>query len=97
MATMVHTRLLRASVLLVLCVGCMSQLRSQAPVQQSVVTPTAEEKRKALEADVERLVQLARQLKAEVDHTRQDELSTKVLRDTDEIDRLARSARSRLH
>ena len=59
--------------------------------------PSAEDKHKALEADAERLVQLARHLRAELEHTRPDELSIKVLRDADEIDRLARSARARTH
>lgn len=83
--------------LLLLSTDSSVHLWSQAPAQPRPVTPTAEEKRKALEADVERLVQLARQLKAEVDHSRQDELSVKVLRDADEIDRLSRSVRTRLH
>ena len=66
------------------------------PAQAERVVPTAEEKRKALDADVVRLVQLARQLKAEVEQTRKDELSVKVLRDADDIDKLARSTRGRL-
>ena len=79
-------------------------LSAQAPaqpgkpaVQKEAVVPSAEDKRKALEADAERLVRLAGQLKAELEHTRQDELSVKVVRDADEIDRLARSTRTRVH
>lgn len=60
------------------------------------VTPSAADHQKAMQADLDRLLQLARQLKAEVDHTRQDELSIKVIRDADEIDKLARSARGRI-
>ena len=67
------------------------------PVKKEAVVPSAEDKHKALEADAERLVQLARQLRTELEHTRPDELSVKVLRDAEEIERLARSTRSRMH
>ncbi len=84
-----------------LCVACMLPAQSpaqpgQAAVQKEAVTPSAEDKQKALEADAERLVQLARQLRAELEHTRPDELSVKVLREAEEIERLARSTRTRI-
>ncbi|MGI4757786.1 MAG: hypothetical protein ACRYGF_13155 [Janthinobacterium lividum] len=63
---------------------------------QPAVIPSAADHQKAMQADLGRLLQLARQLKVEVDHTRQDELSIKVIRDADEIDKLARSARGRI-
>lgn len=69
----------------------------KASAQSQPAAPSAEDRQKAMEADVERLVQLARQLKAELERSRQDELSVKVIRDADEIDRLARSARTRIH
>ncbi len=85
-------------------VCCTSLLPGQTPAQpgkpapqHEAVVPSAEEKRKALEADTERLVKLAEQLKTDLEHTRQDELSMKVLREAEEIDRLARSTRTRVH
>lgn len=60
------------------------------------VVPSATDKQKAMQADMDRLLQLARQLKTEVDKSRKDELSIKVVRDADEIDKLARSARGRI-
>ena len=60
------------------------------------VVPSALDRQKAMQADMDRLLQLARQLKAEVDQSRKDELSIKVIRDADEIDKLARSARGRI-
>ena len=80
-----------------LCLVC--PLPAQAPpppIKKEAVTPSAEDRHKALAADAERLVQLARQLRAELEHTRPDELSVKVLRDAEEIERLARSTRTRL-
>lgn len=60
------------------------------------VAPSANDRQKAMQADMDRLLQLARQLKAEVGSSRKDELSVKVVRDADEIDKLARSARGRI-
>ena len=51
----------------------------------------------ALQADVDRLLKLAEQLKVTVDKTRRDELSMEVIRQADEIEKLARSTRSRIH
>ncbi len=60
------------------------------------VAPSANDRQKAMQADMNRLLQLARQLQTEVDSSRKDELSIKVIRDADEIDKLARSARGRI-
>lgn len=68
-----------------------------AAAQKMPVVPTESDKRHAFEVDADRLARLAVQLQAEVEHTRRDELSVSVVRTADEMERLARSARSRIH
>ena len=67
----------------------------QAASSQAAVVPAAD-RQKALQADAAHLLQLATELKANVDRTRRDELSLRVIREADEIERLARAARSRI-
>ena len=76
----------------------VSQVKSapEGANTSQTAAPTLEDRQKAMQADMDRLLQLARQLKVEVDKTRRDELSLRVIRDADEIDKLARSARGRI-
>ncbi|MGI4852558.1 MAG: hypothetical protein ACRYF4_00765 [Janthinobacterium lividum] len=88
------------SLALLVC-ACVSLASAQGKPTEAVKPPTprlpsADDHQKAMQADVDRLLQLARQLKAEVDSSRKDELSIKVIRDADEIDKLARAARGRI-
>lgn len=76
--------------------------RAQLRVVSSQVQPAtgqatgtaAADQRKTLQADAAHLLQLATELKANVDRTRKDELSVQVIREADEIEKLARSART---
>ena len=81
--------------LLWLCVlPCCAAEQAAAPVQHAApATP----QRAAMESDLNRLVALAKQLKTDVDRTRRDELNVRVVRNADVIEKLARSARSRIH
>ena len=88
-----RTRASTCGLALLLSVSACAQAGRAA---QPAAEPSAEDKRKAMEADVNRLLGLAQQLKVEVDKSRKDELSLKVIRDADEIDKLARSARGRI-
>ena len=80
------------------CVSLASAQGKPAEPAKAVAAqvPSAADRQKAMQADMDRLLRLARQLKAEVDSSRKDELSIKVIRDADEIDKLARSARGRI-
>ena len=67
------------------------------------VTPThasgaaaGPERQKAALADAERLLALATQLKTAVDKSRKDELSLQVIRNADEIEKLAKTAKGRI-
>lgn len=80
-----------------LLLGQVPESPGKPAAQHEAVVPSAEDKQKALEVDAARLVRLAEQLKIDLEHTRQDELSVKVLREAEEIDRLARSTRTRMH
>lgn len=76
--------------------ACIARGQAQAKPADTAKGPSAADRQKAMQADMDRLLQLARQLKAEVDRSRKDELSVKVIHDADEIDKLARSARGRI-
>ncbi len=93
--------LIAATVLLCACpagaqAGAPAVPAGSASAATQPVIPTAADKQKAMQADMTRLLQLARQLKAAVDKSRKDELSMQVIREADEIEKLARSARSRI-
>lgn len=55
-----------------------------------------DERRKRLQADMARLVELTNQLKAEVDSTAKDELSVTVVRKAAEIEKLAHDVKERM-
>lgn len=89
----------RISPLLLLCAwfSGVAQEKPAEPLKAiASPTPSGDDRQKALQADMDRLLRLATQLKVEVDGSRKDELSVKVIRDADEIDKLARSARGRI-
>ena len=55
------------------------------------------ERQKAALAEANRLFELAQQLKVTLDKTRRDELSMQVIHQADEIEKLARSVKTRIH
>ncbi len=67
------------------------------PVATSApVVATATDRQKAAHADADRLVSLAEAMKTSIDKSRKDELNVQVIRDAEEIEKLARSLRSRI-
>lgn len=64
----------------------------EAARQKSIAT----DRRKHMVADAEKLVQLANEIKAEVDKTPKDELSVTVIKKTAEMEKLARDIRTRM-
>lgn len=87
--------------LLLACCGVACNAGAQAATAAVVRPPLAayspRDGQKAVLDDTEHLLQLARELKATVDKTRRDELSLQVIREADEIERLARSVKARIH
>ena len=65
-----------------------------APAQPA--SPAAGDRQKAAHADADRLLALAQSLKTSVDKSRKDELNVQVIREAEEIEKLARSLRSRV-
>ena len=53
------------------------------------------DRQKRMQADADKLLQLATEIKAEVDHTTKDELSVTVLKKTAEMEKLAHDIRER--
>ena len=60
------------------------------------VQAAKDDRRKKLAADVDRLVLLSNQLKAEVDRTANDQLSLDVIKKVQEIEKLARTVQGRM-
>ncbi|MEZ2346021.1 hypothetical protein [Terriglobus sp. RCC_193] len=56
----------------------------------------ATDRQKKMLADAEELLAKAQQLKVAVDQTRKDELSIEVIRQADEIEKLAKSVKNRM-
>jgi hypothetical protein len=85
--------------LLLTCSGAGSALAQTAPVApvRPLTTPASGDAHSAAMTDIDHLLLLARELKADVDKTRRDELSIQVIRDADEIEKLARSTKARIH
>jgi hypothetical protein len=89
-----------AAVLLVCCGAPRSEAvqAAAAPSAQPLLTSSASaDPKSAVLEETERLLQLARELKANVDKTRRDELSLQVIREADEVEKLARSVKARIH
>ena len=90
---------IRAALLLAFCALPISASAQAAPppgpkAQSPVQGPP--DSRQAVLSDTDHLLQLARELKASVDKTRRDELSMQVIREADEIEKLARSTKARI-
>ncbi len=86
---------LAAAICAVLAMAAAGQVKpAPAPVQTA--SPVAEDKRKAAHADADRLLALAQELKDSVEKSRKDELNVQVIREAEEIEKLARSLRSRV-
>lgn len=95
-----HTGIAVYLALLLVCCGAARSAGSQAnpaPVAKPQQAPAATDAKKAVLDDTDHLVQLARELKADVEKTRRDELSLQVVREADEIEKLARSVKARIH
>lgn len=90
-------RFLAAICIVVLAAPLAMGQAAAPPPSHPVATPAPPPHNNDLQADAERLLKLAQELKASVDKTRRDELSMQVIRQADEIDRLARSAKARIH
>lgn len=56
----------------------------------------AEDRQKKMLADADHLLAMAQQLKSAVDQTRKDELSVDVIRQADQIEKLAKSVKDRM-
>ena len=56
----------------------------------------ADDRQKKMLADADHLVAMAQQLKTAVDSTRKDELSVDVIRQADQIEKLAKSVKDRM-
>jgi hypothetical protein len=86
-------------ILLTVCCGgnALAQAAPAAPAHSQLTAPAAGDAHSAAMTDIDHLLQLARELKADVDKTRRDELSVQVIREADEIEKLARSAKARIH
>ena len=95
-----HDWFVRTALLLV-CFGAEGYARAQAapslPVRPQLTAASPVDSRKAVLNDTGRLLQLARELKVSVDKTRRDELSLQVVREADEIEKLARAVKARIH
>ena len=96
-----HTGIaVRVGLLIVCCGAAASAVAQTAPAAgagSQLTAPVPADAKKAVLTDTEHLLQLARELKASVDKTRRDELSLQVIREADEIEKLARSVKARIH
>lgn len=72
-----------------------TEMREQQTPQKSYAA-ASEERKKQIGEDSARLLQLAAELKSEVDKTTKDTLSLGVIRKADEIENLARSVREKM-
>jgi hypothetical protein len=71
------------------------EMRDQQTKKQNFTAANAE-RRKQIADDSTRLLKLATDLKAEVDHTSKDTLSLNVIRRADEIERLAHNVKEKM-
>ena len=85
----------------------MSVLIASASAQQHIASAAqaaehvrtemaAEDRQKRMLADAEQLVAMAQQLKSAVDQARKDELSVQVIKQADQIEKLAKSVKDRM-
>lgn len=93
-----HSAVILPTALLLACGGLAGSAAGQAAAARPQLTaPAAVDPKQAVLTDADHLVQLARELKASVDKARRDELSIQVIREADEIEKLARSVKARIH
>ncbi|SEB38449.1 hypothetical protein SAMN05443244_0155 [Terriglobus roseus] len=85
----------------------MSVLMASARAQQHIASAVqaaeharaemvAEDRQKKMLADADQLVAMAQQLKSAVDQTKKDELSVQVIKQADQIEKLAKSVKDRM-
>lgn len=67
-----------------------------ASMQQEQQRMAAEERQKKMLEDAEKLLQLAQQLKENVDKTNKNTLSVEVIRDAEKVEKLARQVRENM-
>ena len=60
------------------------------------VEMAADDRKKKMLADADQLLAMAQQLKSAVDQTRKDELSVQVIKQADQIEKLAKSVKDRM-
>lgn len=71
-------------------------LAAESVAAQSPVQQTAQDAQAQLTADSAKLLQLATELKAEVDKSTKDQLSLAVIKKADEVEKLARKVREEM-
>ncbi len=77
-------------------VGPLDLPRASGPILESQAAARNLERQRRLVADTQRLLQLAIELKSEVDKTNQNILSVDVVKKAEEIERLAKSVKERM-
>lgn len=98
MRRLTHPAITIPTALLLAWGGFAGRAAGQAAAARPQLTaPSAIDARQGILADADHLVQLARELKASVEKARRDELSLQVIREADEIEKLARSVKARIH
>jgi len=86
---------------------CSVSVRAQLPnkpgkdyaltvMEQERLKAFAEQRQKKLMADAQQLLAMAQSLKTSVDATKKDELSVSVIRQADQIEKLAKSVKDRM-
>jgi hypothetical protein len=94
-------RLLMAGIALLAVSGTAHAQDQNKPAPTLTIRPqgpglaTGDERQKKLLADADKLLVMAQSLKGNVDKTRTDEISVKVLREADEIEKFAKSVKDR--
>jgi type VI protein secretion system component VasF len=71
-------------------------LTSQHAVEHTHAEMIADDRQKKMLADADQLLAMAQQLKSAVDQARKDELSLQVIKQADQIEKLAKSVKDRM-
>jgi HAMP domain-containing protein len=92
-----------AVVAVALVASCKSSARAQSiqsvalqKMAHAQAQLNATDRQKKMLADADQLVEKAQQLKVAVDKTRKDQLSVEVIRQADEIEKLAKAVKDRM-
>lgn len=72
------------------------QTPDEAKIERDMAKARNKERQKQLQADTDKLLKLATELKQYVDKTNENILSVEVLKKTDEIEKLAKSVRDKM-